>query len=212
MATLAIGRQDFSHSTCLTLLQKTSFPARKQVRGVNQQAIPSQRLTLGLYAHGNQVGLTLNTDRFEPLCRYVNLFLQASHPRVTWTSLHINNNMPVHLHRDRHNLRQSVNLTISLGAFTGGELWIEVAPEEVTNNPSVHWLTQDDGTRIPGIVVDSHNRPIILSEAQPLRVAMEGSQVLRHSLHVAWLGTYPGPLCESLAKSQLSMCTFPPSG
>ena len=53
-----------------------------------------------------------------------------------------------------------MNLTISLGAFTGGELWIEVAAEEVTNNPSVHWLTQDDGTRIPGIVVDSHNKPI----------------------------------------------------
>ncbi|CAE7222318.1 unnamed protein product [Symbiodinium sp. CCMP2592] len=159
-ATLAISRRDFSHSTCLTLLQKTSFPASKQVRGVNQQAIPSQRLTLGLYAHGNQVGLTLNTDRFASLCRYVNLFLQASHPRVTWTSLHINNNMPVHPHRDHHNLRQSVNLTISLGAFTGGELWLEIAPEEANHNPSVHWLTQDDGNRIPGIVVDSHNKPV----------------------------------------------------
>ena len=159
-AAKALTAKDFSVERCQTLLRAIPFPARTHVRRAQQHQEPARSITLGIYAHGNQVGLTLNTNRYPAICRYLNMFMRAGHPRENWTSLHVNCNSPVGLHKDNHNLKGTVNVTTSLGPFTGGELWLEISCEEAQHHPDVLWRTKDDGSQVPGVAVDTRNRPI----------------------------------------------------
>ena len=84
----------------------------------------------GLYAHGSMLGLTSLTYRHPQVCKFLNRYLRALAPDDTWTSFFVNKNGQVAVHQDNHNRQLSLNLTISLGSFTGGELWLELEPNQ----------------------------------------------------------------------------------
>ena len=127
-------------------------------RAAQQSKTPAQGLTLGLYGYGNQLGITVNTDKHQSLCRYLNQFLRSLAPAGRWTSIHVNKNTPVNPHRDNNNLWGSVNLSISLGPFKGGQLWMEISPAEAASRKDVRWQTLPSGAKVPGVLVNSHNK------------------------------------------------------
>ena len=83
-------------------------------------------LTLGAYAHGNHYGLTKWTYKFPNLSRYVLQYLQHWSPEaVTCSSLVINDNSSVGMHRDVHNAPGTKNFLIGVTRYQHGGLWTE---------------------------------------------------------------------------------------
>ena len=80
--------------------------------------------TLGLYAHGGISGIS-RASNDENACRAINHFLRARFPGKTWTSIAILCNPKMGLHRDLLNLKGHPNHAVTLGAFTGGRVWVE---------------------------------------------------------------------------------------
>ena len=124
------------------------------------EAPPPATLTLGLYSHGANYGITTETFSRKQLVQYLNNFVASHAPTPTcWTSLYINRNWPVPVHADVHNLWGSANLSISLGPFSGGELWLEVSEDEASKAPT-RWVNMPTGEQVPGVVVNSRHRMI----------------------------------------------------
>ena len=73
---------------------------------------------------GGQGGMCSATLEQQDLVRYVNAFLAHLFPEGTWTSICVSHNEFAHIHQD-FNSPDSQNYTLSLGAFSGGGLWLE---------------------------------------------------------------------------------------
>ena len=157
-AEVAVQNHQFQLDDCFKLLQSTPMSIHAHPRAAQQSKTPAQGLTLGLYGYGNQLGITVNTDKHQSLCRYLNQFLRSLAPAGRWTSIHVNKNTPVNPHRDNNNLWGSVNLSISLGPFKGGQLWMEISPAEAASRKDVRWQTLPSGAKVPGVLVNSHNK------------------------------------------------------
>ena len=67
--------------------------------------------------------------------RYLLAYLQNWHGKpVEASSLVVNFNSPIPLHRDVHNSGEHLNYVMGLGKYQGGELWVENATS--LNKPS----------------------------------------------------------------------------
>ena len=84
------------------------------------------RLAFGAYSYGANHGVCKSTKQFPKFLKYLNMFLtrQTKTPRK-WTSLvvNINNRMP--MHRDVHNQVNQPNVVIGLGKYEQGGLWVQ---------------------------------------------------------------------------------------
>ena len=102
--------------------------------------------TLGVYRHGGIVGVSGETWSRPCMTHYLNMFLYthchaAGYETPAWTSLQITS-LGAGPHRDTSNKPGTFNYTISVGEFTGGELWIE--------NPLGQVSAQVQGARMKG--------------------------------------------------------------
>ena len=61
--------------------------------------------------------------------RFLNAFMQLQFPGGTWSSLCVSHNVRTRLHIDARNKPASQNHTLSLGNFSGGEVWMCPAPD-----------------------------------------------------------------------------------
>ena len=125
-----------------------------RVRAVGPRAY-EKYCTLGLYAHGGISGIT-RTSNDEDACRAVNHFLKSRFPGKTWTSIAILCNPKMGLHCDMMNLKGHMNHAVTLGSFSGGQVWVEDengdAPEKVEMKTKTRALV--------GTWHDIHDRPI----------------------------------------------------
>ncbi|CAE7207895.1 GIP [Symbiodinium sp. CCMP2592] len=119
-------------------------------------------LTFGLYAHGNQLGVTRVTHEYPTLCEYVNRCVSAWFGRdeFSWTSVSILLNCKSQLHRDNHNHAASLNATCSVGTFQNGELWIQATEGEDTCPGPLRWRKLPSGTQAPGYIVNTYKKPV----------------------------------------------------
>ena len=133
---------------------------------------------LGLYAHGGISGIS-RASNDENACRAINHFLRARFPGKTWTSIAILCNPKMGLHRDLLNLKGHPNHAVTLGAFTGGRVWVEDengdAAEEVNMKTKVRSLI--------GSWHDIHDKPITFD-------ARRFHQVEPHEGHMWALAAY----------------------
>eukprot|EP00439_Symbiodinium_sp_Y106_P000687 s9319_g1.t1 len=79
---------------------------------------------LGAMFGSGKVGLTHLTHVFHFSCICLNQFLLACFPQEEWTSICVARSVQMRVHSDSGNLPGSQNFSVSLGEFTGGELWL----------------------------------------------------------------------------------------
>ena len=86
---------------------------------------------LGAFAfdNGSRFGLFHRTEQFSDILRFLNAFMQLQFPEATWSSLCVSHNVRTRLHTDAGNKPASQNHTLSLGNFSGGEVWVCPAPD-----------------------------------------------------------------------------------
>ena len=86
---------------------------------------------LGAFAfdNGSRSGIFHRTEQFSDILRFLNAFMQLQFPEATWSSLCVSHNVRTRLHTDAGNRPASLNHTLSLGNFSGGEVWVCPAPD-----------------------------------------------------------------------------------
>ena len=147
--------------TCHRLLRSTPFKTTSGSRlASGDEAGFSECYAFGVYAHGSFAGVTKATDRHPELIRYLNFFISARDKHSRWSSLSINNNTPLNIHRDLHNLKGTPNLLVCVGDFTGGGLWLE-ATNEV--DPSALQRRNVGDILIHGQVHNCHDQLLLFS-------------------------------------------------
>ena len=117
---------------CLAALRSASWPqAGTSSRPVAQ---PHSEAS-GYWNFGCQVSrrsaLTRVTLALPELCEALNAFLGVLFPRCTWNAVCVARNIVTAARRDTANVQGSLNLSVSLGSFTGGQLWLEDAQGSV---------------------------------------------------------------------------------
>ena len=125
----AIVDHHFDFSTCLSLLE-ASFSS--QAASALQDPAVTQSdayFNLGAFGFddGRRCGVFQRTEQFSDIARFLNAFLRLQFPAASWTSVCVSHNVRTRLHTDAGNEAASLNHSISLGNFSGGEIWITPA-------------------------------------------------------------------------------------
>ena len=159
-AKIALGEQDFSFQRCeaILVLMQGAKTSRGPMRSRGSQAGVTYQM-YGAYSHGGLHGITKHTWQHPWTCRYLNAFLKSRVPNQTWTSIMIGYNQRTQPHRDVHNLKESVNILVGVGAYAGGELWLHgEAPPGVPKVSRWHggqlWSGYELSTRNQVVIFD----------------------------------------------------------
>ena len=116
---------DFSVAACQGLLASVKFKKDPIQRSVVQgEKSKSEYIILGVYAHGGIQGITRKSDDHPKLTEYLCQFLKHHGIKDHFSSICINHGSSVKVHKDIHNKTDTANVTMSLGDFKGGGLWI----------------------------------------------------------------------------------------
>ena len=122
---------DFSHKSCLKLLRSLKYkPSKSNRLSVSNKSKTNddvEYIVLGTFAHGGVQGITNITHKNQKACQYINAYLGSHGMSGDCSSLCINHGSTIKIHKDAHNMKGSMNHTISLGDFQGGNLWIHDA-------------------------------------------------------------------------------------
>ena len=120
--------RDFSHQSCLKLLRSLKYkPSKSNRLSVSTKSKTSdavEYIVFGTFAHGGVEGITNITHKNQKACQYINAYLGDHGLSGDCSSLCINHGSTIKIHKDAHNMKGSMNHTISLGDFQGGNLWI----------------------------------------------------------------------------------------
>ncbi|CAE7853715.1 RE1 [Symbiodinium sp. KB8] len=113
-------QQQYQHKHCEGLIHMLPQSRHKNQRSVIQEERP-RYLTFGLYAYGNQYGVTKCTLKFPKTCQYLLQYLQhwAREP-LECTSFVINDNGTLKLHKDHHNSPGYPNYLMGITAYQKG--------------------------------------------------------------------------------------------
>ena len=138
-------------------LQEASWPSHARRSGVISAMSPGS----GYFNFGVQLSrkscLTHVTAELPQVCRDLNALFRFLFPTAHWNTICVSRDCISHLHADTANVPGSPNLSLSLGPFTGGRLWLEDlhcmhlgAPTSIPSGDS--WLH--------GVAIDTHCRPL----------------------------------------------------
>ena len=116
---------DFSVAACQKLLASVKFKKDTIQRSVVQgKKGKSEYIILGVYAHGGIQGITRKSDDHPKLTEYLCRFLKHHGASDHFSSICINHGSSIKVHKDIHNKTDTTNVTMSMGDFQGGGLWI----------------------------------------------------------------------------------------
>ena len=120
-------------------------------------------VTFGLYAHGPMSGITRATTEMAEVCKAVNVWVRdIVPPDFHWTSVTIGVQTAAETHIDAHNDGSSQNMSVTLGRFTKGELWIQ-ADDMYGSGPKKKVWRSRNGRRVPGYLIDTYRKPFFFS-------------------------------------------------
>ena len=167
MAKLLLRQRDFRGAVCHQLLDAVEMPTSQ--RRCLEHKRPTSALALGLYAHGGFQGITRRSQDHKHLIKYLLEYLRFHGMNDKVTSLFVSRNGKASLHRDNHNLDQSLNWVSTVGDYRGGYLWVECCSPHVPADAV--WKTIN-GESVPGFVADPRGRvlsfhPKCRHETQP---------------------------------------------
>ena len=117
-----LDKQQYNHKACEHILKELPYKHPSHHRKAFQQSQP-QYIVFGVYAYGNHYGVTDWTRKLPQVCRYLLKYVQHwSTEPVVGTSLVVNNNCTLGIHRDNNNLPGTKNFVIGVTAYQHGEL------------------------------------------------------------------------------------------
>ena len=168
LAEQLLKARDFTYAACETLVRALPMRRPEMLRQAHKSTGVLERdlatpgtLVLGLFAHGPMCGMTRGTDQCSLATRYFNLFMRDKLPPGElhqWSSLSVSRNVPSKPHMDAHNVAQSMNLSVSMGRFSGGELWLEIPSHEVAKHRKVEWRVKGNGIQVPGRLINTRHK------------------------------------------------------
>ena len=125
LAQSLLQQKDFSHEACHRLLQTLPLKAHTTRPGKLQEPKASY-FAFGAYSYGSQYGVTGRTQKFPRSIMYINKFIRTlcQKPR-RWTSVVLNYNHKMPLHKDVNNEARQPNLVVGLGDYEQGGLWVQ---------------------------------------------------------------------------------------
>ena len=128
----ALLKSDAENATCsdiLALLQSSFVAPVHALRGHVLDGNPrlAHYFNVGAFNLAGRRGVTQETSRHLLVIPALNTWLQRVFPSQTWTSICINHNEQLALHRDLGNAPNSLNHIIALGDFTSGHMFLEEA-------------------------------------------------------------------------------------
>ncbi|CAE7036464.1 unnamed protein product [Symbiodinium sp. CCMP2592] len=130
-ASLAISEGSLDFATCLELLAQYFSIPFIDAAGPTDNAIDASGayFNLGAFSfdNGTRSGIFQRTEQFSDVLRFLNAFMQLQFPGASWSSLCVSHNVRTRLHTDAGNASGTLNHTVSLGNFSGGEIWISPA-------------------------------------------------------------------------------------
>ena len=159
------SKGSYQHDQCEQLLERvwSSTPGSSHQRNMLGKG-QGRYLVFGAYSHGNLYGVTKRTEQFPAVVRYLLSYLQHWHGKpIVATSLVINLNCKVPIHRDVHNHGDYPNHLIALGNYQGGELWIEQSrntQQEPSEEESTCSQVIGTGERALGVRKDIHGKVV----------------------------------------------------
>ena len=132
MPAQALLESDAKHATCsdiLAMLQSSFIEPIPSSRGHVLDGSPrlAHYFNLGAFNLAGRHGITQETSRHLLVIPALNTWLRRVFPSQTWTSICINHNEQLAIHRDCGNAPNSWNHIIALGDFTSGHMFLEDA-------------------------------------------------------------------------------------
>ncbi|CAE7248212.1 unnamed protein product [Symbiodinium natans] len=147
-----LQNQDFSHRSCLKLLKESTFKQPKSRRSAIRvkDDRDSKYLVFGAFSHGGMQGITKRSKSYPKVIQYLLGYLRKHGVDGPVTSLAVNCNSDVKMHKDVNNHRDHDNFTISLGDFTGDDLSFGSERWSITAyvNRAIHKLSPDEITKL----------------------------------------------------------------
>ncbi|CAE7448189.1 unnamed protein product [Symbiodinium sp. CCMP2592] len=127
-ASSALSEGSLDFATCLELLAQyfsTPFTSSSHCPD-NAIAASEAYFNLGAFAfdNGTRSGIFQRTEQFSDVLRFLNAFMQLQFPEASWSSLCVSHNVRTRLHTDAGNAAGTLNHAVSLGNFSGGEVWL----------------------------------------------------------------------------------------
>ena len=151
-------RQDYSSRSCLRLLNMTR---RQKGARSRKEALTAQGLlhyeVYGQYSHGGMSGTTRRTEDNCEFVQYINELLTRRGATGPRSSFAVSSGARLSYHRDNHNL--GINYVLTIGDFTGGQVWVE----EV-GGPDVRQVSP--GKWVAGRLHSPRNRALSFSPRQ----------------------------------------------
>ena len=83
---------------------------------------------LGAFSQSSRSGITRASFHYKDVLPVLNAWLRCKFPGHSWSSICVNHNEAMSMHRDLNNAEGSMNLAITLGNFSAGGLFVE-APD-----------------------------------------------------------------------------------
>ena len=150
---------DARWETCHLVLCNTPFQTNYGARQIcSDEFGQAECYAFGAYAHGKFAGVTNATNKHQELVRYLNFFIQTREKSLRWSSLAVNNNNPLAIHKDVHNLKGELNVLICVGKYVGGGLWLETVGD---NRDSETSLRKVGSQMLPGRIHDCHDKILV---------------------------------------------------
>ena len=150
----------FSHQDMEEVLRCCPTKWKSKTRSsMSSGSTRSGHVTLGLYAYGSMQGITRDSKEYPFFCKFVNQWIrQHSKEAFSWTSVAINFQSSMSVHKDVNNLQQSENMSASFGSFSKGELWIALDNHEPGECDQIVWQKRGE-VRMPGKLVRTFHNP-----------------------------------------------------
>ena len=154
----------FDYKSIEEVIKRLPLGRKSATRDIMKpQGKQSGIVTFGLYAHGPMAGVTRATQEMAKVCRFVNQWISSLVPSsFTWSSVSIGVQTAADVHLDARNEGQSLNMSVSLGKFSNGELWVRSDEDTPADEKKIVWRTCR-GQRFPGQLIDTRHKPYFFS-------------------------------------------------
>ena len=162
VAKAKLQSKSFEYGDLLEVLRKIPMKGTRRHRDIEGgRGAVAHSLVGGLYSHGSKYGITKRSMDLPWTTRFINACMKSK-VNGSWTSFALLKGVQTSVHKDVHNIPGRETITISLGNFSGGELWVHQPELKDSEEAEVVWKrdpTGDGSARLPGVLLSTKENP-----------------------------------------------------